>query len=139
MPATRRRPHPARLPSARRPPPRRHPNPAPPRRPSRLRRKTDIPSSRRFGAAGYLASVSPQGVRFLPPLVTRPEGVERAQPAFVRAIRASFAGCCIGAAIRPPLQWLVTSLVRRKRLQSGPPAKPAIKSGILGGNTHEEV
>src|SRR6266568_414327 len=79
MPATRRRPRPARLPSARRPPPRRHPNPTqPPRRPSRLRRKTDIPSSRRFGASAYLASVSPQGVSFPPPPVTRSEGVERA-------------------------------------------------------------
>src|SRR5438874_1105170 len=78
MAAPRTRPHPARLPSARRPPPRRHPNPTPPRRPSRLRQKTDIPSSRRFGAAAYLASVSPQGVSFRPPLVTRPEGVGRA-------------------------------------------------------------
>src|SRR5438132_13191053 len=78
MPVIRRRLHPARLPSARRPPPRRHPNPTPPRRPSHLRRKTDIPSSRRFGAAAYLASVSPQGVSFPPPLVTRSEGVGRA-------------------------------------------------------------
>src|SRR5256885_15293398 len=123
MPAPRSPPPPARLPSAGPPPPRRHP--APPRRPSRLRRKTDIPSSKRFGAAAYLASVSPQGVSFPPPLVTRPEGVGRAlSPDPRSSARSALLSrvVCIGAAIRPPLQWLATSLVRRKRLQNGPRA-----------------
>src|SRR5439155_27385503 len=78
MPATRRRPRRARRRSARRLLQHQLPNPTQPRRPSRPRRKTVIPSSRRFGASAYLASVSPQGVSFPPPPVTRSEGVERA-------------------------------------------------------------